>query len=86
MADALGHQKDDAADLVKLFALLGRIRLVAPRQSSRLPSGHSTRSLRPTLGLIAPCTRCWTMCVGAGSISLLNSVRPADRSWLVTER
>ena len=29
--DALGHQKDDAADLVKLFALLGRIRLVAPR-------------------------------------------------------
>jgi hypothetical protein len=29
--DALGQQKDDAADLVKLFALLGRIRLVAPR-------------------------------------------------------
>ena len=29
--DALGHQKDDAADLVKLFALLGRIRLVSPR-------------------------------------------------------
>jgi hypothetical protein len=30
MADALDDQKDDAADLVKLFALLGRIRLVAP--------------------------------------------------------
>jgi hypothetical protein len=29
--DALGHQKDDAADLVKLFALLGRIRLVSSR-------------------------------------------------------
>ena len=29
--DALGHQKDDAADLCKLFALLGRIRLVSPR-------------------------------------------------------
>ena len=29
--DALGHQKDDAADLVKLFGLLGRIRLVSPR-------------------------------------------------------
>ena len=29
--DALGHQKDDAADLVKLFALLGRLRLVSPR-------------------------------------------------------
>jgi hypothetical protein len=29
--DALGHQKDDVADLVKLFALLGRIRLVSPR-------------------------------------------------------
>ena len=29
--DALGHQKDDAADLVKLFALLGRIRLVSLR-------------------------------------------------------
>ena len=29
--DALGHQKDDAADLVKLFALLGRIRLRSPR-------------------------------------------------------
>jgi len=29
--DALGHQKDDAVDLVKLFALLGRIRLVSLR-------------------------------------------------------
>ncbi len=29
--DALGHQKDDPADLAKLFALLGRIRLVSPR-------------------------------------------------------
>ena len=29
--DALGHQKDDATDLVKLFALLGQIRLVSPR-------------------------------------------------------
>ena len=29
--DALGHQKDDAADLCKLFALLGRITLVSPR-------------------------------------------------------
>jgi hypothetical protein len=30
--DALGHQKDDASDLARLFALLGRIRLVSPRQ------------------------------------------------------
>ena len=29
--DALGHQKDEASDLTKLFALLGRIRLVSPR-------------------------------------------------------
>ena len=29
--DALGHQKDDAADLVKIYALIGRIRLVSPR-------------------------------------------------------
>ena len=29
--DALGQQKDDATDLVKLFALLGRIRLASPR-------------------------------------------------------
>jgi len=29
--DALGRQRDDAAELVKLFALLGRIRLVSPR-------------------------------------------------------
>jgi hypothetical protein len=29
--DAMGHQKDDVADLVKLFALLGRIRLVSLR-------------------------------------------------------
>ena len=29
--DALGHQKDDVADLVKIYALLGRIRLVSPR-------------------------------------------------------
>jgi hypothetical protein len=29
--DALGHQKDDVADLAKLFALLGRIRLALPR-------------------------------------------------------
>jgi hypothetical protein len=29
--DALGHQKDDPADLVKLYALIGRIRLASPR-------------------------------------------------------
>jgi hypothetical protein len=29
--DALGRQRDDTAELVKLFALLGRIRLVSPR-------------------------------------------------------
>jgi hypothetical protein len=29
--DASGHQKDDAAELVKLYALLGRIRLGSPR-------------------------------------------------------
>jgi hypothetical protein len=29
--DALGHQKDEVADLVKIYALIGRIRLVAPR-------------------------------------------------------
>lgn len=29
--DALGHQKDDVADLVKLYALIGRLRLVASR-------------------------------------------------------
>jgi hypothetical protein len=47
--DALGHQKDDAGDLVKLFALLGRMRLVSPGQWSPLRSEHLTRSLRPTL-------------------------------------
>jgi hypothetical protein len=30
--DALGHQKDDVADLVKIYALVGRIRLVSPRR------------------------------------------------------
>ena len=30
-ADALGHQKDDVADLVKIYALIGRIRLVSTR-------------------------------------------------------
>jgi hypothetical protein len=29
--DALGHQKDDVADLVKIYGLIGRIRLVSPR-------------------------------------------------------
>jgi hypothetical protein len=29
--DALGQQKDDPADLVNLYALIGRIRLVSPR-------------------------------------------------------
>ena len=29
--DALGHQKNDVADLAKLFAVLGRIRLASPR-------------------------------------------------------
>jgi len=29
--DALGHQKNDVADLAKIFALLGRIRLASPR-------------------------------------------------------
>src|SRR5258708_39701865 len=30
--DALGHQKDEVADLVKIYALIGRIRLVSPRR------------------------------------------------------
>jgi hypothetical protein len=29
--DALGHQKDEVADLVKIYALIGRIMLLAPR-------------------------------------------------------
>ena len=29
--DALAHQKDEIADLVKIYALIGRIRLVSPR-------------------------------------------------------
>jgi hypothetical protein len=29
--DALGHQKDEVADLVKIYALVGRIMLVSPR-------------------------------------------------------
>ena len=29
--DALGHQKDDPADLVKIYALMGRIRVVSSR-------------------------------------------------------
>ena len=29
--DALGHQKDEVTDLVKIYALIGRIRLVSPR-------------------------------------------------------
>jgi hypothetical protein len=29
--EALGHQKDDVAELVKIYALIGRIRLVSPR-------------------------------------------------------
>ena len=55
--DALGHQKDEVADLVKIYALIGRIRLVSPDQWSRLPSGHWTQSVRRTLRPIAPCTR-----------------------------
>jgi len=55
--DALGHQKDDVADLVKIYGLIGRIMLVAPGQLLRLPSGHWTPSFRPTLGPIARCTR-----------------------------
>ena len=27
----MGHQKDEVADLVKIYALIGRIRLVSPR-------------------------------------------------------
>lgn len=30
--DALGHQKDEVVDLVKIYALIGRIRLVSPRR------------------------------------------------------
>ena len=84
--DALGHQKDDVADLVKLYALIGRIMLASPDQSLRLPSGHWTRSFRPILGPIAPCTRCWKKFTRAGSISLLNSAKPAGKTLVVTER
>jgi hypothetical protein len=30
LADALSHQKDDVADMVNLYALIGRMRLVSP--------------------------------------------------------
>jgi hypothetical protein len=30
-ADALGHQKDNTGDLVKIYALIARIRLASPR-------------------------------------------------------
>lgn len=30
LADALSHQKDDVADMVSLYALIGRMRLVSP--------------------------------------------------------
>ena len=52
--DALGHQKDDVPDRVKIYGLIGRIMLVAHYQSSRLPRRHWTRSFRPTLGLGHP--------------------------------
>ena len=84
--DALGHQKDDAADLAKLFALLGRIRLASPRPVVTAAERTFDTIIEAYLGPIAPCTRSWTMCTRAGSISLLNSAKPADRTWLVTER
>ena len=44
--DALGHQKDDASDLAKLFALLGRIRLASPR--SVVTAAERTFDTSPT--------------------------------------
>ena len=55
--DALGHQKDDATDLVKLFALLGQIRLVSPRPVVTAAERTFDTIIQTYLGLIAPCTR-----------------------------
>ena len=56
--DALGHQKDDVADLVRIYGLIGRIMLVAPRAVvTAAERTHWTRSFRPTLGPIASYTR-----------------------------
>ena len=81
--DALGHQKDEVADLVKIYALIGRIRLVSSRAvvtaAERTMDTISQTYLEPNRTLRETST-------GAGPIFLLNSGRPADRTWVWTEQ
>ena len=85
-ADALGRQKNDVADLAKLFAVLGRIRLASPR-AVVTASEHTFDTIIETyLGRNRTLHEVLDMCTRAASISLSNSARPADMTWIVTER
>src|SRR5215472_17880269 len=57
--DALGHQKDDPADLVKLYALIGRIMLASPRPV--VTAAHRTLDtiIQAYLGPDRTLHRCW---------------------------
>ena len=83
--DALGHQKDEVADLVKIYALTGRIRLVSPRPvvtaAERTLDIISQTYLAPNRTLHEVMDDFHR----AGPISLLNSGRLADRTWVLIE-
>jgi hypothetical protein len=83
--DALGHQKDDAADLVKLFAMIGRIRLVSPRPVVTAAERTFDTIIEAYLGPNRTIHEVMDDVHRGGSISLLNSARPVDRTWLVTD-
>ena len=83
--DALGHQKDEIAELAKLFALLGRIRLVSPRPVVTAAERTFDMIIEAYLGPNRTLHEVWTTCAEMDSISLLNSARPADRTSAVTE-
>ena len=83
--DALGHQKDDVADLAKIYALIGRIRLVSARPVITAAERTLDTIVQAYLGPNRSLHEVMDDVHRTASIFLLNSGRSADRTWVATE-
>ena len=59
LGEALTHQTDDVAPLMRIYSMVGRMRLVSDRAVVDAAGGSRTRSPRPTSGQTAPFARRW---------------------------
>ena len=66
LGDALTHQTDDVAPLMRIYSMVGRMRLISDRPYSMPPCGSRTLSSRLTSGQTAPFARRWNTPIRVG--------------------